>query len=58
MFYDVSFLMLLTELTVKSNNADEQVRLIGKKLRELRKEAGFSGYDAFAWAHDLPRVQY
>lgn len=58
MFYDVSFLMLLTELTVKSNNADEQVRLIGKKLRELRKEAGFSGYDTFAWAHDLPRVQY
>jgi transcriptional regulator with XRE-family HTH domain len=32
--------------------------LIGKKLRELRKEAGFSGYDAFAWAHDLPRAQY
>ena len=35
-----------------------QVKEIGKKLRVLRKAAGFSGYDAFSWEHGLSRIQY
>ncbi|MBC8266832.1 MAG: XRE family transcriptional regulator [Flavobacteriales bacterium] len=35
-----------------------QIKKIGEKLKLLRKEAGFSGYDAFAWEHGLSRIQY
>jgi transcriptional regulator with XRE-family HTH domain len=37
---------------------DLQIKKIGEKLKTLRKAAGFSGYDAFAWEHGLSRIQY
>tara|TARA_B110000240_G_C13208515_1_gene329339 strand:- start:240 stop:461 length:222 start_codon:yes stop_codon:yes gene_type:complete len=37
---------------------DLQIKKIGEKLKMLRKAAGFSGYDAFAWEHGISRIQY
>lgn len=37
---------------------DEQILKIGKRIKELRIEAGYSSYEFFAWEHGLPRVQY
>ncbi|QOI98800.1 MAG: XRE family transcriptional regulator [Flammeovirgaceae bacterium] len=34
------------------------LRQIGEQLTELRKQAGYSSYETFAYDHDLPRMQY
>lgn len=44
--------------TPQMEKQDLQIKKIGEKLKTLRKEAGFSGYDAFAWEHGLSRIQY
>jgi transcriptional regulator with XRE-family HTH domain len=31
---------------------------IGERLAELRKEAGYTSYESFAYDHELPRMQY
>ena len=31
---------------------------IGEKLKKLRKDAGFTSYEQFAWEYGLGRVQY
>lgn len=31
---------------------------IGKKLRRLRIEKGYSSYETFAFDYDIPRMQY
>ena len=31
---------------------------IGDRLVELRKQAGYTSHETFAFDHDLPRVQY
>lgn len=31
---------------------------IGEKLRQLRKECGYTSAESFAYDHDLPRVHY
>jgi len=31
---------------------------IGDRLRQLRKERGYSSAESFAYDHDLPRVHY
>lgn len=37
---------------------DERMQKIANRLKELRKKAGFSNYENFAWEHDIGRVQY
>ena len=42
-----------------NNNAHQKrIKKVAAKLRDLRKEAGYSSYETFANDHDLPRVQY
>ncbi|HNP66318.1 MAG TPA: helix-turn-helix transcriptional regulator [Aequorivita sp.] len=36
----------------------EQLRNLGRRLRELRIERGYTNYEQFAFDHDLPRAQY
>lgn len=31
---------------------------IGQRLEELRKQAGYSSYETFAYDNELPRMQY
>ncbi len=35
-----------------------RIKNIGAKLKELRKEAGYSSSESFAFENDIPRVQY
>lgn len=37
---------------------DERIIAAGKRLRELRIEAGYTSYENFAFENELPRVQY
>ncbi|KAA9331157.1 helix-turn-helix domain-containing protein [Adhaeribacter soli] len=40
------------------NGEEVTLKAIGRKLKELRIQKGYSSYEAFAVAHDLGRVQY
>lgn len=40
------------------NDFDKPIEAIGKKLRELRIEAGYKSYEVFAWENSLSRIQY
>lgn len=37
---------------------EKRVRKIGDRIRELRKKAGYTSYENFAFDNDIPRVQY
>lgn len=37
---------------------EAKLKAIGKRLRELRIEKGYSGYDHFAWENGLQRTTY
>lgn len=49
-------------LTFRLVKEDELLNLtlkqIGQRLADLRKQAGYSSYENFAFDHDLPRMQY
>lgn len=36
----------------------KRLKKIGKKLRELRIEKGYSSYDFFAWENKMPKTTY
>jgi DNA-binding XRE family transcriptional regulator len=42
----------------KKLDSDEWIALISEKLKELRKEMGFTSYETFALDHGLDRKQY
>lgn len=37
---------------------DPRIQKIAEKLKKLRKDAGFSNYEEFAWENDIGRAQY
>ena len=37
---------------------DKQLANLGKRIKKLRKEAGFTNYEQFAFTHGINRVQY
>lgn len=37
---------------------DQQLQNIGDRLRQLRKEKGYTNYEQFAFRNDIPRAQY
>lgn len=37
---------------------EKLLRLMGKRIRELRLEAGFTSQEAFAYEAGIPRAQY
>lgn len=42
----------------KDTYTKKQLDNLGRRLRELRIEKGFTNYEQFAFEHDLPRAQY
>lgn len=38
--------------------SEEQLKKIGNRMRQLRKEQGFKNYEQFAFTHELNRAQY
>lgn len=45
-------------LSLKELEAEKELKLIGARIRELRKKMGYSSYEAFANEHDVHRVQW
>lgn len=49
-------------MTFRPVKEDELLNLtlkqIGQRLADLRKQAGYSSYENFAFDHNLPRMQY
>lgn len=37
---------------------DDRIIEIGKKLKILRLQKGYSSYEVFAWDNEIPRIQY
>lgn len=37
---------------------EKHLRLIGERIKQLRKKAGFSSQDKFAYDAEIPRTQY
>lgn len=42
----------------KDEYTEKQLINLGKRLRKLRIERGFSNYEQFAFEYNLPRAQY
>lgn len=42
----------------KKSESDKWVLIISERLKELRKELGYTSYETFATDHDLDRKQY
>jgi hypothetical protein len=43
------------EKTIKH---EKRLAKIGERIKELRKGAGYTSYESFAFDHEIPRVQY
>ncbi|HTF04974.1 MAG TPA: helix-turn-helix transcriptional regulator [Bacteroidia bacterium] len=43
---------------IKGKAVSPEVKLLGKRLRELRKSKGYSSYEDFAYTHDMTSSQY
>lgn len=39
-------------------NFSENLIRLGKRIKELRIEAGYKSYEVFAWENSLSRIQY
>lgn len=42
----------------QTSKAEKRLLSIANKLKKLRKDAGYTSYENFAFDNDLPRVQY
>jgi len=45
-------------MAIQDKNIEKQLRKLGERFQELRKEKGYSNYESFAFEHNLPRAQY
>ncbi|MBZ0242222.1 MAG: helix-turn-helix domain-containing protein [Bacteroidales bacterium] len=43
---------------IASPDDEAYLKMLGKRIRELRLEAGYTSHESFAYAHDFPRTQY
>ena len=39
-------------------NPDEQMEKLGKRIKQLRIERGYTSYEYFAYDHDISRAQF
>lgn len=46
------------ELSLKTLDATNDLKRIGARIKELRKEKGYTSYETFANEHDVHRVQW
>lgn len=45
-------------LSLKELDADKELKQIGNRIKELRKQLGYTSYETFANEHDIHRVQW
>lgn len=45
-------------LSIKTIDAEPELKKIGIRIKELRKKKGYTSYEAFANEHDIHRVQW
>jgi transcriptional regulator with XRE-family HTH domain len=45
-------------MTNKDDFTSKQLQNLGKRLRQLRKEKGYTNYELFAFDNNIPRAQY
>lgn len=50
--------MSKSKKSLKLPTEEEYMKMLGKRIRELRIEHGYSSHETFAYAHDFPRTQY
>jgi transcriptional regulator with XRE-family HTH domain len=50
--------MAKTTKTPSKNRVDEQIKNLGKRIKELRKKKGFTNYEFFAYENGISRSQY
>ncbi|MFV0573274.1 MAG: helix-turn-helix domain-containing protein [Xanthomarina gelatinilytica] len=51
-------MIVICFMAKKDTYTKKQLDNLGRRLRELRIEKGFTNYEQFAFEHDLPRAQY
>ncbi len=59
--YEVTYNRLefdLSPMVERSKKDEKRIQRIGERIRELRKEAGYTSYEDFAFDNEIPRVQY
>lgn len=59
--YDVTQIKRITEFSVMkplTKSEKEVLELIGKKLKEMRVQSGYTSYETFAFDNDINRMQY
>lgn len=48
-----------SEMSEEENNiSSEQIKKVAKKIKQLRKDKGYTSFQDFAYEHELNRVQY
>ena len=45
-------------LSLRELDADKELKQIGNRIKELRKQLGYTSYETFANEHDIHRVQW
>ncbi len=50
--------MAKTTKTPAKSQVDEQIKNLGKRIKELRKKKGFNNYEFFAYENGISRSQY
>lgn len=43
---------------MQENEIKENLDKLGKRIKELRIQKGYSNYETFAFKNDIPRAQY
>jgi transcriptional regulator with XRE-family HTH domain len=44
--------------SLKNLDAEKEMKLLGLRIKELRKKKGYTSYETFANEHDIHRVQW
>lgn len=52
------FLNFTAMTRVKDEATLKRIEQLGKRIREIRIEKGYSNYENFAYEHNIPRPQY
>lgn len=50
--------LLLCYMAENSDHINKQLKKLGKRIRQIRKDKGFSNYEKFAYQHDFNRSSY
>lgn len=57
-FYATIFKLLHTIMYKSEKEIQAKIQDIASKLKQLRKDKGYTSYETFAFEHNLNRVQY